>query len=116
MPKEMTKQDRIKAEFRRLKRNYAGSPKPLLDIATPLMENAAWMKATLEDLAQETDANGATESYVNGANQSGNKTSSALNAYNSTVKNYATVMERLARMLTVTAGKSKLDRIMADDD
>lgn len=65
----------------------------------PLLQNAAFMKVTLEDLQEVINANGVTEEYQNGANQKGVKQSAALQSYNSLIKNYGNVIKMLSNLL-----------------
>lgn len=65
----------------------------------PLLQNAAFMKVTLEDLQEKINAEGVTDEYQNGANQKGIKQSATLQSYNSLIKNYASVMKSLSQLL-----------------
>lgn len=73
------------------------------------------MRITLTDLQAEINEGGCVEEYQNGRNQSGFKVTAALQAYNSTVKNYAAVCERLDRILPTSSVGSKLAALMRDD-
>lgn len=112
---EKTREERIKTEKNRLRRLCKDLPKNKQAIAIPLVEQAAFMRITLDDLQEEINAAGCVEEYQNGRNQSGVKTTAALQAYNSTVKNYAAVCERLDRILPASSVGSKLKALMADD-
>lgn len=112
---EKTKEQRIKAEIRSLRKLCDGLPKSKLAVALPLVEQAAFMRVTLTDLQAEINEAGCVEEYQNGKNQSGFKTTAALQAYNSTVKNYAAVCERLDRILPASPVGSKLAALMRDD-
>ena len=113
--KEKTKEERIAAEFKQLKKLCDGLGQNKLAVAMPLIEQAAFMRITLADLQKEINEAGCVEEYQNGRNQSGFKTTAALQAYNSTVKNYAAVCERLDRILPASPVGSKLAALMADD-
>lgn len=54
------------------------------------------MEVTLQDLQEQIKEDGCTETYQNGERQSGSKMSSAIQAYNSTIKNYSACMKLLA--------------------
>ena len=110
--KELSKEERIKKELLRLKRIYSGLPKNKLAIVTPLLENAAFMKITLDDLQKSINESGCSEDYKNGANQYGKKASSDLQAYNSLIKNYNTISDRLEKMLPPEERKSRLGELM----
>ena len=70
---ERTKEERIKKELNRLKRIYRVLTPNKLAIVTPLLENAAFMKVTLEDLQKIINDNGCSDEYQNGANQFGKR-------------------------------------------
>lgn len=110
--KELSKEERIKKEIRRIKKFYAELPKNKQEIVIPLIENAAFMRITLEDLQQVINENGAVEEYKNGKDQWGTKISSEAQAYNSIIKNYEKINSRLSDMLPDVQEKSKLDELM----
>lgn len=56
-------------------------------ILASLLQNAAFMKITLEDLQESINAEGVTDEYQNGANQHGIKQSATLQGYNALIKN-----------------------------
>jgi len=113
--KEKTKEDRIKDELKGLKKLCAGLSESKMASVMPLLDEAAFMRVTLADLRKEINDVGCVEEYQNGRNQSGYKVAAALQAYNSTVKNYAAVRERIDRMLPASPIGNKLAALMADD-
>ena len=68
-------------------------------MALPLLQNAAFMKVTLEDLQEIINNEGVTDVYQNGANQHGKKQSATLQSYNSLIKNYANVIKTLSHLV-----------------
>ncbi len=60
-------------------------------ILASLLQNAAFMKITLEDLQESINAEGVTDEYQNGANQHGIKQSATLQGYNALIKKYTKV-------------------------
>lgn len=108
------KETRIKDELARLSDVYKVLPPNTLAIVMPLLENAAFMKVTLDDLQEVINANGCSDDYQNGANQFGKKASADLQAYNSLIKNYNTVSDRLEKLLPPEQRKSRL-REMQDE-
>lgn len=98
MPK-LTKAKRIKNELDRLNIYFELIDENQLAVVTSLIQNAAFMKVTLEDLQAIINAEGVIDQYQNGANQSGIKQSANLQAYNSLIKNYASVIRTLAQLL-----------------
>ena len=65
----------------------------------PLLENAAFMRVTLDELQIKIRLEGATDEYKNGANQCGVKISAAIQAYNQLMKTYHTLMDKLMAKL-----------------
>lgn len=109
-----SKEDRIKREKNRLNKIYKALEPGKYALAFPLIENAAFMRITLDDLQAALNDNGCSEDYRNGANQFGKKASAELQAYNSLFKNYNTVMERLEKLLPPEQRKSKLDEMRGE--
>ena len=60
--------------------HYAELPKNQMAIVEPLIQNAAFMKITLDDLQKSINADGCSEEYMNGANQYGKKASADLHS------------------------------------
>ena len=96
----------------RLKKIYACLPKNKLAIVTPLLENAAFMKITLDDLQDSINENGCSDEYKNGENQYGKKAAADLQAYNSLIKNYNTVSDRLEKLLPPEQKQSRLGALL----
>lgn len=109
------KETRIAEVREKLIKLCEGLPDKKRVVAVPLIDQAAFMQVTLEDLQKEINQGGCTEEYQNGKNQSGNKATAALQAYNSMVKNFAGVCERLDRILPDSPVGSKLAELMRDD-
>jgi len=86
-------------EIKRLKKIFKNLPKDRMAIAIPLIENAAFMRVTLEDLQAHIEEHGCSEDYKNGANQFGKKATVESQTYNAMIKNYNTVTDRLEKML-----------------
>lgn len=95
----MTKDERIQQELDKLNQIYRDLPEQTYKVMEPLIENAAFMKVTLEDLAEEIQRTGAVETYQNGANQTGRKQAAALQAYDRIIKDYNNVMKTLSAKL-----------------
>jgi hypothetical protein len=104
----LTKDQRIWREYDRMKELFASMPENELRFCDPLLQNAAFMAVTLQDLQVAINANGVTDIYQNGANQSGTKASADLQAYNSLAKVYNALMEKLSNRLPKENKKSRL--------
>ena len=109
---EFDKGRRISDEYKRMKKLFSALPENELSFCDPLLQNAAFMFATLQDLQLAINMNGATDSYQNGANQSGTKASADLQAYNSLAKVYNALMDKLSAKLPKEIRKSKLQAMM----
>ena len=96
---EEEREKRIAEELKRISALFVGMPKNQRAVIVPIIQNAAFMRVTLEDLQQLILEEGVTDQYQNGANQHGRKQSAALQAYNALVKNYAAVTKTLTQML-----------------
>ena len=96
---ELEKEKRISEEFNRISIYFEKLDENERAVIVPLIQNAAFMRVTLEDLQEIIAEQGPVEAYQNGANQSGMKQSAALQSYNATVKNYAAVIKTLFGLL-----------------
>ena len=96
---EESREKRIQNELNRIAVFYANMEENQKAVITPLLQNSAFMKVTLEDLQQLIVEEGVTDYYQNGANQHGRKQSASLQAYNTLVKNYAAITKTLSQML-----------------
>lgn len=67
----------------------------------PLLENAAFMRVTLDELQKQINQDGAVDSYQNGAAQHGVKISANIQAYNQLMKTYHALMDKLLARLPV---------------
>ena len=96
---EKIKRARISSELNRLTAYFEPIEEKQMAIIGPLLQNAAFMRITLEDLQEIINRDGPVERYQNGANQYGLKQSSAVQSYNALMKNYAAVIKTLAQIL-----------------
>ena len=84
-------------------------------ICYAMLEEAAFLKVTLEGLRSEIEMNGCVDDYQNGANQFGKKISASLQSYNQTLKNYYVLMEKITKMFPVSAQeKMRLTEMMGE--
>ena len=109
---ELTKDQRIRREYERMKELFSAMPGNELRFCDPLLQNAAFMCVTLQDLQEAINENGVTDNYQNGANQSGTKASADLQAYNSLAKVYNALMDKLSAKLPKEIRKSRLAAMM----
>ncbi len=100
------KEAKIRRELNKLKRIFKSLPPDTKDTVASLIANAAFMAVTLEELQEEINLNGTTERYQNGDNQFGVKKSSAVEVYNTMIKNHMGCIKQLTDLLpkATTAG------------
>lgn len=97
--KTMTKEERIENKRAELLQIYADLSENELKVAAGLIDQAAFLSVTLEDLAESITKNGTIEEYTNGKNQSGRKISSDAKLYNSLVAKYTAITTKLLQLV-----------------
>ncbi len=90
---------RVKKERSKLNRIYKNIPADRRVLVARLIENSAFIAVLLEDLRNDIDKNGWTETYNHGGGQSGNKRSVAADLYMVAVKNYSQITKQLNDLL-----------------
>lgn len=84
----MTKSERIDQINRSFEKLLKIVPDNKKDLMISLIERAAFMQASIEELERFINEHGYTEEYQNGANQSGKKKSSEAEIYLSIIQRY----------------------------
>lgn len=102
-----TKEEIIKAEKRKLAGIYTRLDKKTKRSVDSLVDEAAFMAASLYELRKIIDEKGYTEEYQNGANQKGIKKCSEVEIYNTMIKNYSSVVKQLTDLLPKDQEKGK---------
>ena len=108
---KLSKEKRINQELERLNNFFDQVDENQKAMATPLLQNASFMKVTLEDLQEIINKEGVTDEYQNGANQHGIKQSAVLQSYNALIKNYAGIMKTLSQLVPPAERKTLIQRI-----
>lgn len=103
----LEKIERINEEIKRLSKGFTKIPAKAKTTVKKLIENAAFMAITLEDLQNQINETGTVEEYQNGANQWGTKTNPDVQTYNSMIKNYSNVIKQLSEFLPKEDPKPK---------
>lgn len=101
-----TKEQIIKAEKRKLAGIYTRLDKKTKKSVDFLIDEAAFMAASLYELRQIIDEKGYTEEYQNGANQKGTKKCSEVEIYNTMIKNYMATVKQLTDLLPKEQAKA----------
>ena len=96
---EKSKDDIIKAEKRKLAGIYQRLDKKTKKAVDSLVDEAAFMAASLYELRKKINEKGYVEEYQNGANQRGIKKCSEVEIYNTMIKNYSSVVKQLTDLI-----------------
>ncbi len=105
----MSIEERIKAKQADIMATLAGADDNKIKLASDLIKQAAFMAVTLEDLADVISAEGVTEEYTNGKNQSGRKTSSNAKLYASLISKYDVIVSKLLKLVPKEIKSVKTD-------
>ena len=111
----LIKDEIIEKEYKKLSGLYTKLNTKTKKSINSLMNEAAFMSASLYELRQIINAKGYTEEYQNGANQKGVKKSSEIEIYNTMIKNYSAVMKQLTDLLPKEEPKVKIENDGFDD-
>lgn len=90
---------RIKKEKNRLNRILDKVDPVVKKANESLIENAAFMTVSLQDLMKSINTKGFTETYQNGKDQQGTKKCPEVELYNAMVKNHAVYMKQLTDLI-----------------
>lgn len=108
MPKDtqslgnVEKEKLIEEEKKKLNGIFTAMPIKTKKCVSSLIDNAAFMAASLKELRRIINAKGYTEAYQNGENQKGIKKSAEVDIYNNLSKNYMSIMKQLLDLLPKT--------------
>lgn len=106
---EGTKEEKILYHKKRLNRQFARLDKKTKNIVSALIDNAAFMTVTLEELQAKITREGITTTYQNGENQWGTKKSPEAEMYNTMIKNLSTITKQLSELVPRDLGESNDD-------
>lgn len=110
-----TKEKIIEAEKRKFAEIFKEMDVKTKKSVGSLIDQAAFMGASLYQLAEAINEKGYTEVYQNGANQKGIKKSSEVEIYNVMIKNYSSIIKQLTDLLPKEAVPAQ-NTIMDDFD
>lgn len=111
MPKsvDISKEERIKKEVLRIRRILKDLPKEKLNAVSGLIQRAAFMAITLEDLEADINENGTVESFQQGDYEY-DRQRPAAQIYNTTVKNYTAACKQLTDLIPVNNQPTTKDK------
>jgi len=98
--KEITKEERIKKELNRLKKNYKEISKEKMNVVDGLIYRAAYMRVLLEDYEADLDEGGYVEMFTQSEKTPPyERERPVARLYNSAFKNYQTIIKQLTDLL-----------------
>ena len=106
------KEKRIRKESRRLLEIFQGLEPNKLKAVDALIARAAFITVSLQDLEDELNTSGWTETYTNGRNQEGVKKAAAAEAHISLTKNLNAIMKQLLELVPPEQKASRLAEMM----
>lgn len=92
---KLKKSTRIKRENERLRARYADLPEESMEILDGLIDRAAFLRPTLDDLEEDININGTTESFSQGDQEPYQRERPVVRQYNALLKNYQTIIKQL---------------------
>ena len=97
---------------KRLEKIFQGLEKNKLDTCAALIDRAAFITISLEDLEEELNETGWVETYQNGESQFGMKKSAAADVHISLTKNLNAIMKQLLDLVPPAQKESRLAALM----
>lgn len=88
------KEQKINTEYIRLRKSLKNIPEDKMSVATGLMDNAAFMAVTLDELRNEINSRGALTTYNKNLVEN-----PATKSYNTMINRYSAVMAQLLNLL-----------------
>jgi hypothetical protein len=108
--KELTKDERISKEERRLRRSYKDLPKDKKQVVDGLIRRAAYMRVTLEDMEVDLDKNGFVEMFTQSEKMEPyERERPVARLYNTMNKNYQSIIKQLSDLLPKDEPKEESD-------
>lgn len=107
-----SKETRIRREKKRLDKIFEGLEENKLSTCRALIDRAAFITVSLEDLEVQLNATGWVEYYQNGENQSGMKKSAAADVHISLTKNLNAIVKQLLDLVPPAQKASRLEELM----
>lgn len=107
---QLEKEKKIKQEINRLKKLYKDFPKDKTKALEGLINNAAFLKNSLDDLREDLLKNGVTELFEQGE-QCFNRERPEYKIYATFIQRYSNVMKQLIDLLPTEEKKEENDKL-----
>ena len=108
---EIDKEKNIKQEVNRIKKLYKEFPKDKIKALEGLINEAAFIKVSLEELRENLLANGFTEVFEQGE-QRFNRERPEVKIYTTFIQRYSNVMKQLIDLLPPEVKKEEADELL----
>lgn len=108
----MEKTERIANEKKRLLDIFQDLEENKFQTCAALIDRAAFITISLQDLEEQLNLTGWVEPYQNGENQSGMKKAAAADVHISLTKNLNTIIKQLLDLVPPAQKKSRLSEMM----
>jgi hypothetical protein len=112
MDENAEKLKRIKKERTRLAKIFKDLDDNKKDTCAALLDRAAFITISLQDLEKQLNMTGWVETYQNGENQFGMKKAAAADVHISLTKNLNAIMKQLLELVPPAQKKGKLAEMM----
>ena len=112
---ELTKDELISKEYRRLYKIFKGIDPNMLKTVESLIRNAAFMAVSLDELQRQINEEGYTVEYQNGENQKGTKQSDAVKTHIAMTKNHALIIRQLCDLVPPEQKKESRLQALRDE-
>ena len=109
--KDLDKEKNIKQEINRIKKLYKEFPKEKTKVLEGLINEAAFIKISLEELRENLLKNGFTEVFEQGE-QRFNRERPEVKIYTTFIQRYSNVMKQLIDLLPVEVKKEEADELL----
>lgn len=110
---DLSKDERIKREERKLKRLYKDLPKDTKTLIDGLIQRAAYMRITLEDYESDIDEHGYVELFSQSEKtEPYERERPVVRLYNTMNKNYQSIIKQLSDLLPKGDSKTKSDPLL----
>jgi len=112
---ELTKDEKIKKEILRLKRVFRDLDKNMMNTVLGLIETAAFLKITIDELQEIINVEGYTEEYQNGANQTGRKQTEHVKTHIAMTRNLTVITKQLSDLTPPVRKKASRLQALRDE-
>lgn len=107
-----SKERKIRKETKRLLKVFEGLEPNKLETVAALIDRAAYITVSLQELEEQLNVDGWTEEYYNGRNQAGIKKSAAAEVHIGLTKNLNAIMKQLLDLVPPAQKESRLSALM----